>query len=58
MGTTVGLSAREPNFLQPEVLLNNANSRLLRDRKHTDTLCGQSILHWKHIKSPLQSPAG
>jgi hypothetical protein len=25
---------------------------------HTDTLCGQSVPHRKHITSPLQSPTG
>jgi hypothetical protein len=26
--------------------------------EHTDTLCGQSVPHRKHVTSPLQSPAG
>jgi hypothetical protein len=28
------------------------------DTEHTDTLCGQSAPHRKHITSPLQKPAG
>jgi hypothetical protein len=50
------VSATEPNRL---LLCGETVAVCCENRtEHTDTLCGQSVPHWKHATSPLQSPTG
>jgi hypothetical protein len=53
---TQHVSATEPNRLMlcGETVAVCCENRM----EHTDTLCGQSVPHRKHITSPLQSPVG
>jgi hypothetical protein len=50
------VSTTEPNRL---MLCEETVAVCCENRtEHTDTLCGQSVPHRKHITSPLQSPTG
>jgi hypothetical protein len=53
---THNVSATEPNRL---MVCGETVAVCCENRKeHTDTLCGQSVPHRKHITSPLQSQTG